>query len=324
MTAAADNPRPPHRWALCLDGTWNRSAPRPGVALSNAAWTARFVSPAGLDGVQQVVFYQEGLGTRGPFDRYVCGYTGWGVGEKIREAYQFVARNWRRGDSIFLFGISRGAFAALAVSRLLGRYGIPAGEGNDPWARIWPAWLADEELSGGGWTKPPVDFLGAWDTVEALGLPFDGLRAWTSPRVGPRGGALGATVRRAFHALAYHERRIAFEPTVWQAPFPDGARVEQRWFRGAHADVCGGFGNPSLADVTLAWMLGQAREAGLAFNEKLVARELHPEPLAPTSPLRVGWHRILPFASRRPGQPSPNRETMDETLREELSRTTDS
>ena len=291
------------------------------MALSNAAWTARLASPQSPDGLAQSVFYQEGLGTQGPFDRYVRGYTGWGITEKIREAYGFVVRSWRPGDSLFLFGISRGAFAALALSRLLGRYGVPLGDdqtGRDTaWERVWEAWLADRELGGAGWTKPTVDFLGAWDTVEALGLPLSGLRTLTTPQVGQRGGSLGATVRRAFHALAYHERRAAFTPTIWRDPFPEGARVEQRWFRGVHADICGGFGNPALADVTLGWMLDRAREAGLGVNGKLAARELHPEPLAPVSPLRVGWHRILPFAPRRPGQTSPDSETMDENLREE-------
>lgn len=315
MRSSGDNRNLRRSWVLCLDGTWNRGAPRPGVALSNAAWIARLVSPIGPAGAQQTVFYQEGIGTRGPIDRYLCGYTGWGIEEKIREAYRFLGDNWSQGDSIFLFGISRGAFVALTLSRLLGRYGL------GDWREVWGAWLAGADLASSDAARPAIDFLGAWDTVEALGLPFDGLRPWTSPRVGPRGGALGATVRRAFHALAYHEARIAFVPTIWQAPFPPGAQVEQRWFPGAHADVCGGFGNPALADVTLAWMLDRARKAGLTLNEALVKRELHPDPTSPPSPLRVGWHRILPLAPRCPGQTSPASETMEESLRDERPRT---
>ncbi len=314
--------REPHRWVLCLDGTWNRGAPRPGVELSNAAWTARFVAPKGDDGRPQEVFYQEGLGTRGPLDRYLRGYVGWGVDGKVREAYEYLAERYRPGDALLLFGISRGAFAALMLSRLLGRYGLVSDQDGRPWERVWAAWLADADLPDAGPVRPPVDFFGAWDTVEALGLPVAALRSMTSPRVGPRGGALGATVRRACHALAYHEQRIAFRPTLWTPPFPAGASVEQRWFRGAHADVCGGFGNPALANVPLGWMLGHARAAGLTLNEKLVAEQLRPEPLAPPSRLRVGWHRILPFEPRRPRQTDPGSETMDEALSRELGHNT--
>ncbi|MEZ5393760.1 MAG: DUF2235 domain-containing protein [Bryobacterales bacterium] len=207
------------------------------------------------------------------------------------------------------------------MTRLLGRYGVPPEPESDAWDRVWAAWLAGEDRADADWRKPQVDFLGAWDTVEALGLPLPGLRRWTTPEVGSRGPLLGVTVRRAYHALAFHERRIAFHPTIWQAPFPPGCVVEQRWFRGAHADVCGGFGNPALADVSLGWMVGHARQAGLAFDEKLLEKTLRPDPMARMSPLRTGWHRILPLEPRRPRQTSPESETMDEAVLDELAQT---
>ena len=277
--------------------------------------------PSDRRGAPQMLFYQEGLGTTGLYASTVHGFTGLGVDAKIREAFTFLAENWRPGDAIYLFGISRGAFAALTVSRLLGRYGLPPEPNAGLWEIIWPAWLNEEERAEAGWLKPPIAMLGAWDTVEALGLPIGALRDRTAPRVGPRGGLLGASVVRAFHALAYHERRIAFRPTIWEEPFPPGATVEQRWFRGTHADVCGGFGNPALSDVSLAWMLGHAREAGLAFDEDLLTRELRPNPGAAMSVILTGWHRFLPLEARRPGQTSPDSETMDEALLAELERT---
>jgi uncharacterized protein (DUF2235 family) len=300
---------------LCLDGTWNRAETPPGVASSNAAQVARFVRG---DGVPQSVYYQPGLGTASLYDSQVRAYFGWGITDKIRGAYSFLAENWRPGDEIFLFGISRGAFAALTVSRLLGRYGLPPAPRIETWEEIWTQWLADQDFARPGWITPRVDFLGAWDTVEALGAPFPGFRGWTGPQVGPRGQLLGATVARAFHALAFHEQSIAFRPTIWKAPFPPGARVEQRWFRGTHADICGGFGKPALADVSLAWMLGRAREAGLELDEALLARGLHPAPLAPHSPVLAGTRRLLPRELRSPGQTSPESETMDEALLREI------
>lgn len=310
------------RLILCLDGTWNQAEPLPGVAPSNAVRLAGALRERDRDGAPQVLLYLEGLGTAGLYDSTVNGFTGRGIDGKIRHAFTFLAESWRPQDRIYLFGISRGAFAALTVSRLLGRYGLPPEPDASAWELVWPAWLRDENLAGERWIKPPVEILGAWDTVEALGLPVDPLRGWTAPRVGPRGPVLGSTVLRAYHALAYHERRIAFRPTVWQAPFPPGSTVEQRWFRGSHADVCGGFGNPALSDVSLAWMLGHAREAGLAFDEELLARESHPDPDAPMRLIHSGWHRILPLEPRHPGQTSPESETMDAALLRELERKT--
>ena len=288
------------------------------MALTNAARLAHALRPCDRDGLPQVLFYQAGIGTAGFFDRSVYGFTGRGIDGKIREAYTFLAQTWRPGDSIYLFGVSRGAFAALTVSRLLGRYGLPPEPSARSWDLAWPSWLHAADFHESGWRRPAVDFLGAWDTVEALGLPVAGLRHWTAPAVGPTGPDLGATVGRACHALAFHEARAAYRPTIWQEPFPPGAKVEQRWFRGTHADVCGGFGTPELADVTLAWMLDRAREAGLAFDDDLLARELRPNPNAPIELLRIRWHRFLPLEPRRPGQTSPESETMDEALLPEL------
>ncbi|MCB1020124.1 MAG: DUF2235 domain-containing protein, partial [Acidobacteria bacterium] len=307
----------PRRLVLCLDGTWNRANPLPGVYPTNALRLARAVAVRDGEGREQTVFYQEGVGTASFFDSSIRGFTGHGIVEKIREAYLHVAEHWRPEDALYLFGVSRGAFAALQLTRLLGRYGLPPKPEADAWERVWSAWLAGEDRADADWRRPPVDFLGAWDTVEALGLPVAGLRGPTTPAVGARGPLLGATVRCAYHALAFHERRIAFHPTLWQAPFPPGCVVEQRWFRGAHADVCGGFGNPALADVSLKWMIGHARQAGLVFDEALLERTLRPDPKARMSPLRTGWHRILPLERRLPRQTSPESETMDEAVLDE-------
>jgi uncharacterized protein (DUF2235 family) len=304
----------PKRLVVCADGTWNREPPPPGAGASNAARIARALRPAGSDGVPQVVYYQEGVGNRGFLDEYVGGYAGFGVDLKIRDAYLFLAANYAPGDDIFLFGISRGGFVALAVSRLLGRFGLPPKSELDRWPKIWRAYR-DGAGEGPRWGEPPrVTLLGAWDTVEALGLPLPGVRRWTTPRVGVRGGQLGATVRHAVHALAADERRVAFTPVVWREPFPPGCEVEQRWFRGSHSDVCGGFGKRALADPPLAWVAERARSLGLAFDDGALGPVAEfAEPVEPSAQ-NVGWHRILPMRPRRPGSTSPATESVDPSI----------
>lgn len=65
--------------------------------------------------LQQVVFYQSGVGAGNDFD----GGNNWpdwyeimrgtSTASKIRDTYNFIAQNYVNGDKIFLFGFSRGA-----------------------------------------------------------------------------------------------------------------------------------------------------------------------------------------------------------------------
>ena len=46
--------------------------------------------------------------------------------------------------------------------------------------------------------------------------------------------------------------------------------VRQVSFEGSHSDVGGGYGDTGLSDTALGWMVREAREAGLAFDEDLL------------------------------------------------------
>jgi hypothetical protein len=72
-------------------------------------------------------------------------------------------------------------------------------------------------------------------------------------------------VRRVRHAAALDERRALFQMTGWGDCHP---QVKEVWFAGDHADVGGGHrgGNSPLTDASLAWMLGEATQAGLAID----------------------------------------------------------
>ena len=77
------------------------------------------------DGIQQVVYYQAGVGTGISLkDRLLGGAIGAGLAENIREAYSFIANNWAPGDEIFLIGFSRGAYTARSVADLIGVMGL--------------------------------------------------------------------------------------------------------------------------------------------------------------------------------------------------------
>jgi uncharacterized protein (DUF2235 family) len=131
-----------------------------------------------------------------------------------------------------------------------------------------------------------ITFLGVFDTVGALGVPgavghghqFHDVR-------------LGDHVHVARQALAIDEHRMKFEPSLWELP-PDGSagsagsmssagsagsagaaadRVKQVWFEGCHSDVGGGYAETGLSDTALEWMVREAKQQGLAFDEDLLA-----------------------------------------------------
>jgi hypothetical protein len=122
-----------------------------------------------------------------------------------------------------------------------------------------------------------IAMIGVWDTVGALGIP--GLDA----RFRLPGGLdwqfhdvkLSSFVSNAFHALAIHEHRKEFMPTLWEQSANGakrGQRLEQVWFTGAHSDVGGGYPETGLSNIPLLWMIDRARECGLDFGPDATER----------------------------------------------------
>ncbi|KAE8224544.1 hypothetical protein CF319_g2569 [Tilletia indica] len=119
---------------LCLDGTWlSRSeAAIKGLRIatgieyySNIALMAQTLEPHDQYGVPQIAYYQGGVGTSiGLLANLVAGATGYGLLENLVAAYGFLVDNYAEGDDIYLFGFSRGAYTARALSGLISYAGI--------------------------------------------------------------------------------------------------------------------------------------------------------------------------------------------------------
>ena len=106
------------RLVLCLDGTWNTQDSNTSIFhLSN------LVADVGADGVRQLVYYEEGVGT-GMFDSFSGGVFGFGINENIRHAYEWLIEKYEDGDEIYLFGFSRGAFTARTLGGLISKLGL--------------------------------------------------------------------------------------------------------------------------------------------------------------------------------------------------------
>ena len=273
------------RLVVCCDGTWNKPD---NETITNVEKIARTVQtdPRAAGGDYQLVYYVSGVGA-GSYaaDRLLGGAFGFGLEHNVIAGYRFLAQNYEPGDEIFIVGFSRGAYTARSVAGMVGRVGLltkkalveeklPAAvriyQRTDPPDGAFGASV--EEFKHDHCHPAPVDFLGVFDTVGALGVPGFMRHA---PRF--HDVQLSAQILRARHALAVDETRMKFAPTFWEAPEqPSGAhtedpRVKQVWFEGAHSDVGGGYRKTGLSDTALLWMAREAHAAGLVFDAPLLA-----------------------------------------------------
>lgn len=118
---------------------------------------------------------------------------------------------------------------------------------------------------------PAVYFTGVWDTVSALGIPFSAVRSlnpFSARWYGFHDAKLHKEVKYGYQALAIDDQRKVFAPELWdESDIPEGQTIEQVWFAGMHSNVGGGYRRTGLSDITLHWMIGKARQAGLHFWE---------------------------------------------------------
>jgi uncharacterized protein (DUF2235 family) len=277
------------RIIICCDGTWNVLEPTNGSAPTNVAKFYRALAPFGADGLEQRAFYLPGVGTAGAWDWWVGGHTGIGLADKVLRAYRFLVENWCDGDEVYLIGFSRGSFTVRCLVAFIGIVGLLSA------ADLPAAWdqFERQQLGPTGATLP-INMIGAWDTVDALGLPVPGLRSLTSPRLRLHDACLAAHVANAFHAVAIDEIRSAFQPRLWTNDPGPGQRIEQVWFSGVHADCGGGYPEAGLADLSLNWMIRRAVECGLTFDLAYEKSEIHADPLQPLHRERKWLHLLLP------------------------------
>ncbi|HET8647847.1 MAG TPA: DUF2235 domain-containing protein, partial [Vicinamibacteria bacterium] len=111
-----------------------------------------------------------------------------------------------------------------------------------------------------------VRFVGVWDTVDAVGLPFhlsDVLNTVVYRFKFPD-QRLSPIVDEACHALAMDDERHSFHPLLWDVrQDPNPGRIDQVWFAGAHSNVGGGYPKQGMSLVALDWMMAKAEAAGL-------------------------------------------------------------
>ncbi|PYH40338.1 T6SS phospholipase effector Tle1-like catalytic domain-containing protein [Aspergillus saccharolyticus JOP 1030-1] len=153
------------------------------------------------------------------FDQHVIG------------GYRFLARRWRPGSHIYLFGFSRGAYTARFLNEMLDFVGLISADNEELIPFVWQAFLSWKYAHGDREAQQAdnflrlcrdtmcrsvglVHFLGLFDTVNSVAeFNKDVLKDMeTMPRP-----------RYMRHAVSIDEKRIKFQPVLFER------------LRGAHA-----------------------------------------------------------------------------------------
>jgi len=242
----------------------------------NVGLIYRLLTEGGLR-PNRTIYYEPGLQWENWRDLPALAQ-GRGLNRQIRRAYGWLASHYRAGDRIFLFGYSRGAYAVRSLAGVIDRVGLLRREEateravelayrhyrtnpGSPAARAFAAAYCH--------AAAPIEMVGVFDTVKALGLRLPLLWMLTERQYSFHNHQLGVSIRHGFHAIALHETRAVFEPVMWTCPPDWQGNVEQVWFRGAHGDIGGQIGSFAaarpLANIPLVWMLERAEAVGLAL-----------------------------------------------------------
>lgn len=302
------SPRGGRNLVVCLDGTNNE----PEHGATNVARIFDLAKKSS----DQLVYYDPGVGTmgaRGAVTRLGKSLTraaglvaGYGINDNIEEAYSWLSHNYQAGDRIYVFGFSRGAYTARALTGMLHTVGLlrPGTENLTPYAVKLYAQAGPSAESGSNakdaeknfWQVrdefvrvfgnpdfpstfntevPQVHFLGVWDTVKSVGwlnlkARFEVAR-WPFTRKIDNVGV-------ARHAMAIDEKRRPFGIYRFDPATVAGSagRYQEVWFVGGHSDVGGQFlDDHELSDLALSWMVKEAALADFRVNKQKYNWMLH-------------------------------------------------
>ncbi len=284
---------------ICCDGTGNEVT----TNLSNVLKTYRLLN----DSEEQVRYYDPGIGTLGesnPWSKYLLGAkrvfglaTGRGLDENILDAYRFLVNNYEKGDKIFLFGFSRGAYTVSALAGFIYQIGLLKPEQLNLCQYALKAYRSvpfqDDDKAAWRFSRVAnaslidIHFMGLWDTVSSIITPRRDMYILFSLQDLPH-TRCNPAIKTIRLASAVDEKRRMFRLHQWEPdqefrpnPFIDTEGKEipkqdlkQLWFPGVHSDVGGGYEekDSAISKFPLDWMVTEAEHAGLIIDQAMYER----------------------------------------------------
>jgi uncharacterized protein (DUF2235 family) len=138
----------PKNIVVYSDGTGQDGGVRPEQRISNVykMYRASRVHPDNaIDPVEQVCFYDPGLGTDSDasgltsimrkIDKLLQSVTGRGITKNMADCYEFIINHYEEGDRIDLIGFSRGSYTVRCLANTIMLCGIPTKAENGPLLR---------------------------------------------------------------------------------------------------------------------------------------------------------------------------------------------
>ncbi len=278
---------------------------------TNIGLTFRLLKDLPADSTVRL-YYEPGIQWRGIARAHEV-MAGIGINRQIKRAYAWLATGYKPGDRIFLMGYSRGAYAVRSLGGLIDRMGllrrdlVTQGMVEEIYAlyREDPEGAAARALSGRVCFRDvPIRFLGAYDTVRALGIRYPLVWRFLPLPHPYHSHTLGDHVEVARQALALDETRVAYAPVLWNTTSPDrnGRDVQQVWFKGSHGDIGGQLNGRATArarsNISLTWMLEEASSSGLPLPANWQSR-FPTDPEAPSVGNFSGFGKLFWARKRR-------------------------
>lgn len=273
------------RIIICADGTWNRPEQLGKEQYpTNVLMFARHLRAHDDAGTKQVVFYDWGIGSY--HDQLSGGGLGAGLEKNVMDGYRFLVHNYEPGDEIYLFGFSRGAYTIRSLCGLINNCSILKSVNGHLIEKAFDLYKTKKHTPKSDYAtnwrenyaiapKTNIHFVGVWDTVGAMGLPFS-IFGLIKDKHLFYDRKLGSNLKTVRHALSLDETRDDFEPTIWQPKAT--VDLAQVWFAGVHSDVGGSYKPDSdgkvLSDIPMQWLFTEAENHGLAFDNELHQRAL--------------------------------------------------
>lgn len=259
---------------LCFDGTNNK------YSATTDTNVVKLYQMLDKSSTVQIAYYQPGIGTMPPsgmfgkVQKWIADVTdlatAWLLDEHVCDGYRYLMRYYEPGDTVFLFGFSRGAYTARAVAAMVHKVGLLT-QGNEelvPFA--WDIFKNQRNAVVYDGFKQTysrtvdIDFVGVWDTVSTVGWIWN-------PQHLPY-TAENPSIKVIRHAMAIDEHRALFVQNLC-SPIANGNQdLLQVWFAGVHCDVGGFYREPSeagLSKCALKWMIDEAKKFGLRVDKNM-------------------------------------------------------